>query len=62
MGCGNAGTTGADIASSGQDRWELLQAPNGSAPVNEIAIYANDPAGAEYLVDEVFVRPMLVSS
>ena len=57
MGSGNNGFIDADAFSAGHLRWEHLTAANGYSPVNEIVIYAADPGGAEYLVDEVTIRP-----
>jgi hypothetical protein len=57
MGSGNGGNIAADAASAHTNRWERLEAPSGRSPVNEVIIYASDPAGAEYLVDQVIVRP-----
>ena len=56
MGCGNGGNTRMDASSRGHGHWELLEAPNGRSPVNELIIYAADSDGAEFLVDAVSVH------
>ena len=56
LGCGNGGNTGEDVRSTQHGEWELLEAPNGVSPANEVIVYASDPEGAEYFVDHVAVR------
>ena len=56
-GAGNGGNTGGDIAIDTRGQWQRVEVPSGRSPVNEMIVYAKDPAGAEYFVDEVSVRP-----
>jgi hypothetical protein len=59
VGIGNGGNTGADVASTTINQWELLQAPNGVSPANELIVYAQSAGGADFYLDnaEVYATP-----
>jgi hypothetical protein len=54
LGTGNGGNTGEDVDSTTTGQWELLQAPNGSHPANELIVYSKG-AGADFYVDDAAV-------
>jgi len=56
LGSGNGGSTGVDVLSTATGRWELLEAPSGGSPVNELIIYAGPEGGADFYVDYVAVQ------
>ena len=58
LGCGNGGDIDVSTISTTLGRWERLSTPNGRSPANEVILYATDPEGAEFLVDEVTVSPV----
>ncbi len=57
LGTGNGGNTGFDVFTTTMGQWELLQAPNGISPANELIIYASSLDGADFFVDLVAVVP-----
>jgi hypothetical protein len=58
LGTGNGGNTGEDVASTTNNQWELLQAPNGVQPANELIVYSKG-GGADFYLDnaEVYATP-----
>ena len=56
LGAGNGGDITIDAVSTSTDRWELLRAANGRAPVNEVVVYSHS-GPAEFLLDRVDVFP-----
>lgn len=59
LGTGNGGNIFADVASTTINQWELLQAPNGVSPANELIVYAQSAGGADFYLDnaEVYATP-----
>jgi hypothetical protein len=51
LGTGNGGNTHCDDHSTTTGQWELLQAPNGVSPANELIVYASSAGGAEFYAD-----------
>jgi hypothetical protein len=51
LGTGNGGNTHCDAFSTATGQWELLQAPNGVSPANELIVYASSAGGAEFYAD-----------
>ncbi len=51
LGTGNGGNTHCDATSTTTGQWELLQAPNGVSPANELIVYASSAGGAEFYAD-----------
>jgi hypothetical protein len=59
LGTGNGGSTNdTDATSTTLNHWELLSAPNGHAPANEVVVYSYKGA-ADYYVGLVSVDPPL---
>jgi hypothetical protein len=58
LGTGNGGGTGGDVVSKTTGQWELLQAPNGAHPANELIVYSTG-GGADFYLDnaEVYATP-----
>jgi hypothetical protein len=58
LGTGNGGNTGNDVESQTNNQWELLQAPNGVSPANELIVYSKG-GGADFYLDnaEVYATP-----
>jgi hypothetical protein len=58
LGTGNGGNTGDDVESTTNNQWELLQAPNGVHPANELIVYSKG-TGADFYLDDaqVFATP-----
>jgi hypothetical protein len=54
LGTGNGGNTHGDAFSKKTGGWEVLKAPNGEKPANELIVYGKTPS-AEYCVDNARV-------
>ena len=52
---GNGGSTKLDVIGTDTGGWELLEAPNGGMPVNELIVYSGPEGCAEFYVDYVAV-------
>ena len=61
LGSGNGGSTGVDVLSTTTARWEQLEAPSGTSPVNEMIVYSGPEGGAEFYVDYVVVQALETS-
>lgn len=59
LGTGNGGNTHVDVTSSTTGQWELIQAPNGVIPANEIIIYSVG-GPAEFYVDNASTSDALL--
>lgn len=58
LGTGNGGNTGPNVSSTVNGQWELLSAPNGAQPANELIVYSQN-GGADFYLDdaEVYATP-----
>jgi hypothetical protein len=56
IGAGNGGSTGLTEVSTTTGAWELIRTAESNRPVTEVAIYSFG-GPAEFIVDEVSVRP-----